>query len=76
MIWGVLSALVQAVLGVLFAAFRVRRQDGERDAALSGRAVDGAALETQEVVNDAVDARASLSAPSADPDDRARELRI
>jgi hypothetical protein len=75
MMWAAISAIVQAVLGALFAALRVRRQDGEHDAAARGQAVDDAALETQEVVNDAADARASLPAPATDPDDLAHELR-
>jgi hypothetical protein len=75
MMWAAISAVVQAVLGALFAALRVRRQDSEHDAALSGKAVDDAALETNEVVADAADARANLPAPATDPDDLARELR-
>jgi hypothetical protein len=73
--WEAVSALVQAVLGALFAALRVRRQDGEHDTTVGGKAVDDAALETQEVVNDAADTRASLPAPASDPDDLAHELR-
>jgi hypothetical protein len=36
---------------------------------------DYAALETQEVVNYAADARAGIPAPAGDPDDLSRELR-
>jgi hypothetical protein len=76
MTWGaIISAVVSGLFGALFAALRLRRQDGEHDAAVSGLAVDEAALETQEVVNDVADARAGLPAVASDPDDLARELR-
>ena len=73
--WAAIAAIVQAIFGALFAALRTRRQDGERDAAVSRDAVSKAALETQEVVNETADARAGLPAAPDDPDDLARELR-
>jgi len=59
---------VQAVLGV-------RRQDKEYGSAVGSRAVDYAALETQEMVKDAAKAREGLPTPATDPDNLGRELR-
>lgn len=73
--WRVIAAIIETVLGALFAALRIRRLDGERDAAIKERAVNEAALETVEVVNETADARADVPASPVDPDDLARELR-
>jgi hypothetical protein len=75
MMWSAVAAIVQAVLGALFSALRIRWLDREYDAAQRGLAVDEAALETQEAIHDIADARAGLPDSPANPDALARELR-
>ena len=40
--WRAIAAIVEAVLGALFAALRIRRLDVERDAAIKERVVNEA----------------------------------
>lgn len=73
--WEAIRAAIAAFFGALFAALRTRRQDAERDTAITGKAVDDAALETQEAINETALERESLPEPPSNRDDLIRELR-
>jgi|WetSurMetagenome_2_1015567.scaffolds.fasta_scaffold834987_2 hypothetical protein len=53
--WAAIAAIVQAILGALFAALRVRRQDEELTAANKTVAVDEAVIKTDEAQDEIVD---------------------
>lgn len=64
--WTALAAIVQSILGALFAALRVRRQDGESDRAKETAAVEEATVKTMEAQNEIVDAVNEVPLPSGD----------
>lgn len=71
----IIGALVQSILGALFAALRGRRQDEDRVATHERAAAAEAAAETQQTIAEIADARSSLPPAPDDPDALAGELR-
>lgn len=62
--WQAIAAIVQSILGALFAALRVRRQDKESDRVKVSAAVAEATNETMEVQNEIVDAVNNVQSPA------------
>lgn len=70
-----LAELVARIVSALLTFWSGERARAEADDAHSRAGAADAALETQEAINDAADARAGLPAPPADPNVLAGELR-
>ena len=62
--WQAIAAIVQSILGALFAALRVRRQDKESDRAKETVAVDEATIATAEAQDEIVDAVNDVQPPA------------
>lgn len=62
--WQAIAAIVQSILGALFAALRVRRLDKESDRAKETVAVDEATIATAEAQDEIVDAVNDVQPPA------------
>lgn len=62
--WQAIAAIVQSILGALFAALRVRRLDKESDRAKETVAVDEATIATAEAQDEIVDAVNNVQPPA------------
>lgn len=62
--WQAIAAIVQSILGALFAALRVRRLDKESDRAKETVAVNEATIATAEAQDEIVDAVNNVQPPA------------